>query len=111
MQYVLMQYNLDHDNLLDVMLLSYMEYIVRDDDLTPGMKWTRVCDIMQHLSQQGIAEFLMSNCLGYMNSIPVYEVRREMWAKRDAEEAVGDPGVDRIDAHWEEVLPPQESEE
>jgi hypothetical protein len=111
MQYVLMQYNLDHDSLLDVMLLGYMEYIMKDEDLTPGLKWTRVCDIMQHLSQQGIAEFLMSHCSGYRKSGTVYELRRQLWAERDAEEAVGDPGVDRIDEHWEEVLPPQESEE
>jgi hypothetical protein len=93
-----MMYDLNHDNLLDVMLLRYMEYVMNDKGLEPNVKWVRVCDVMQHLSQQGIAEFLMTHATGSSNYNPVWELREQLW-------------VEKLEENWEKMLPPQESEE
>lgn len=94
-----MQYNVNHDNLLDVMLLRYMEYFMNDTGVTPDVKWMRVCDVMRHLSPQGLAEFLMTHATGVSNYNHVWDLRQQIWAEK------------RDDKELYERLKAQESEE
>lgn len=86
-----MKYNVEHDNLLDTMLLSYLLYCVKDTSLTPEQVWVRVCDAMQHLSQQAIAEFIMSHLNHESSYLRIWNLRQDMWKEKEEQEDLAPP--------------------
>lgn len=104
-----MKYDVNHDSLLDVMLLNYLKYSVTDSNLTPEQLWMRVTDAMQHMSQQGIAEFILSH-LGHESSyLRVWNLRHEMW-KAEAEEYDRRAEIARQKEWEDKFVPPPEAE-